>query len=112
MLVMYKSQGWKVPTYTPGLYSKFHYEDYKIVSDSAHQVIGQEFDDVVAVIDNHFYYDENGSLATQASDEKVYSQKKMFYQIVTRTRKRLHILVFDNPGMMSHLLGILHPLKS
>lgn len=109
LLEMYKSQGWKVPIYTPGLYSTFHYEKYRILSESTHQVIGQEFDDVVAVIDSHFYYDESGKLETQAKDDKVYSQKKMFYQIVTRTRKRLHILVINNPAIMTHLLEIISP---
>lgn len=113
MLQMYKSQGWKVPVYTPGIYSVFHYEQYHIQGESAHQVIGQEFDNIVAVIDSHFGYDENGSLVTsQAGDQKVYSQTKMFYQIVTRTRKRLHILVMDNPTIMTRILEIIFPLRA
>lgn len=106
---MYKSQGWKVPIYTPGIYSTFHYEKYRIQSESTHQVIGQEFDDVVAVIDSHFYYDENGKLETPVKDNTIYSQQKMFYQIVTRTRKRLHILVINNPDIMTRLLEIISP---
>lgn len=108
-LDMYKSQGWKVPIYTPGIYSTFHYEKYRIQSESTHQVIGQEFDDVVAVIDSHFYYDENGKLETPVKDNTIYSQQKMFYQIVTRTRKRLHILVINNPDIMTRLLEIISP---
>lgn len=112
VLKMYASRGWKVPTYTPGLYSRFDYEDYNIESESAHQVIGQEFDDVVAVIDSHFCYDENDKLATKGRADKVYSQRNMFYQIVTRTRKRLHILVIDNPDMMAHIIDIVSGRKS
>ena len=94
------------------MYRTFDYEDYNIESESANQVIGQEFDDVVAVIDSHFYYDENDKLATKGRADKVYSQRNMFYQIVTRTRKRLHILAIDNPDMMAHIIDIVSGRKS
>lgn len=45
-------KGWKVPRYTPGTRSIFNYQAYGVQGeDSAHSVIGQEFDKVVAVID-------------------------------------------------------------
>lgn len=34
-------------------------------NDSAHNVIGQEFHNVVAVLDRHFYYNEEGMLSTR-----------------------------------------------
>ena len=55
-----KEKGWVVVNYTPGTCSTFKYEDYYIKrAKSTHKVIGQEFDNVVAIIDDSFSYDEN-----------------------------------------------------
>ena len=111
ILKMFYFRGWMVPTYTPSKFGSFHYESYHIPGSSAHEVIGQEYDNIVAVIDNSFFYDENGILTTPPSKDRIYSQIKMFYQIVTRTRKRLHILVLNNPTLLTHILSILHPIS-
>lgn len=111
ILRMFNFRGWMVPVYTPSKYGTFHYESYRIPGSSVHEVIGQEYDNIVAVIDDSFFYDENGNLTTPPSKDRIYSQIKMFYQIVTRTRKRLHILVLNNPTLLSYILSILHPLK-
>lgn len=99
-------KGWKVPKYTPGTYSTFRYEYYGITEeDSVHAVIGQEYDNIVAVIDNNFYYDNDDSL--KSLKDKCYSQRQMLFQILTRTRKKLHILVIDNPMVFEKCLEIL-----
>ena len=55
--------GWKVPQYTPGTITAFQYEEYQVVGeDSAHAIIGQEYDNVVAVIDECFCYNSEGRL--------------------------------------------------
>ena len=84
-----QEKGWKVPRYTPGTRSTFKYEGYGIANEkSAHAVIGQEFDRVVAVIDETFRYDINGKLVASNS---CYSQRQMLYQILTRTRQKVTI---------------------
>lgn len=100
-----KEKGWVVVNYTPGTCSTFKYEDYYIKrAKSTHKVIGQEFDNVVAIIDDSFSYDENNKLL--AGDSR-YSQRQMLYQILTRTRLRLSIIIFDNKIMMKRCLEIL-----
>lgn len=43
-------RGWKTPNYTPGTRSFFHYEAYlSNDTESAHSVVGQEFNNVVVV---------------------------------------------------------------
>ena len=100
-----KEKGWTVVNYTPGTYSKFTYQDYRIgEAMSAHEVIGQEFDNVVAIIDSNFRYGEDKKLLAGGS---CYSQRQMLYQILTRTRLRLSIIIFDNEIMMKRCLEIL-----
>lgn len=99
-----KNEGWKIINYTPCrtalTYNKHFISDE---SDNAHTVVGQEFDNVVAVIDEHFYY-ENNELSTRASH---YLLKKMLFQIVSRTRMKLKIIILNNPIILSRCLDIL-----
>ncbi|MDY6130672.1 MAG: ATP-binding protein [Prevotella sp.] len=100
-----QEKGWKVPKYTPGTRSIFKYQGYGIANEeSAHAVIGQEFDKVVAVMDETFRYDGNGKL-TAGND--YYSQRQMLYQILTRTRQKLFVIILDNEIMLKRCLEIL-----
>ena len=92
-------RGWKTPNYTPGTRSFFHYEAYlSNDTESAHSVVGQEFNNVVVVIDESFKYNSQGDLI---ADNTYYSQRQMLYQIITRTRKKLHIVIINNEGMLN-----------
>ena len=68
MLTSLKKKGLQVPTFTPILHGKANYEDWFPTGLlSAHQVIGQEFDDVVGLISENMYYDANGKLVSKAN---------------------------------------------
>ncbi|MBT2259299.1 DUF2075 domain-containing protein [Priestia megaterium] len=112
-LELLKSQGWKVINYTPSKYDDYPYDEYQDWhNDSAHKVIGQEFDNVVAVLDQHFHYNEERKLSTKGWRVRpYYHPTKMLFQIVTRTRKKLHIIVINNESVLSQCLKILHPNK-
>lgn len=98
------NEGWKTINYTPGLHSTFPYEIYSSQDrDSAHSVVGQEFDRVALVIDESFRYDKNGNLC---ANNAYYSQRQMLYQIITRTRKQLYIIVVNNPLMLNRIIDI------
>ena len=100
-----QQRGWRIPNYTPGIRSPFNYEEYGTDNEeSAHAVIGQEFDKVVAIIDSSFRYDENGKLI---ANNKCYSQQQMLYQILTRTRQKLYVIVLKNEPMFKRCLEIL-----
>ena len=73
-------------------------------SGTAHSVIGQEFDNVIAVIDDTFFYDEHGDLLSHGLPNNVYSRNKMFFQAVTRVRNRLEIVVIDNIEVYKRIL--------
>ena len=106
LLQSLSDKGWKIPNYTPGTRTFFHYEKYASDDkDSAHSVIGQEFDKIVIVIDSYFKYDSSGQLT---ADNSYYSQRQMLYQIITRTRKELCVVIIDNETILNRCIDILN----
>lgn len=57
------------------------------------------------VIDDSFKYNSQGDLI---ADNTYYSQRQMLYQIITRTRKKLHIVIIDNEVMLDRCIDILN----
>ncbi|MEP1782115.1 DNA/RNA helicase domain-containing protein [Reichenbachiella sp.] len=104
-------QGWKIINYTPDKNRTLPYENSIIPSnDNAHGVIGQEYDKVIAVIDPYFCYAENDRLAICGygySKKPYYHPVLMLLQIMTRTRRKLSIIVINNPEIMKRCLSIL-----
>lgn len=105
LLNMMCKKGWKVPNYTPGTRSFFKYEEYLSEDhDCAHSVIGQEFENVVIVLDESFKYNSTGELI---ANNRYYSQKQMLYQIVTRAIKKLYVVIINNEVMLNRCIQIL-----
>ncbi|MFB5194274.1 DNA/RNA helicase domain-containing protein [Neobacillus sp. KR4-4] len=102
-----ETKGWKAINYTPSQYATLPYERFQNRHrDSAHKVIGQEFDKVIAVIDRYFYYDQNGLLSIRGFTP-YYHLTKMLFQIVTRARKKLTIVIINNEQLLEKCLGII-----
>lgn len=72
------------------------------------KVVGQEYDNVVAVLDQYFFYDENGKLNTRAY---YYDATKMLFQMVTRARKKLNIIIINYQVVLNKHLEISHSNK-
>lgn len=100
-------EGWKYINYTESKYKKYIYDDYLLPAmDNSHSVIGQEFDNVVVVIDKSFYYNENGELSIGYSP--YYNTVKMLYQNITRVREKLHVIIIDNNDILNRCLEIIN----
>lgn len=94
-------------TYTSSRYSSHPIDSIDTADEltqNAHRVIGQEFDNVIAVIDNVFYYDEDGTLKSATRSGVPYNQLKMLFQIITRTRTKLEIVVVNNKDVFQKIL--------
>lgn len=106
-------QGWKVISPTPSMYGMFYYEFYRSSgSETAHEVIGQEYDNVACVIDWNFFHNERGQLETVAETQHmVYPPLYMLLQIVTRARKKLNLVIINNPRVLEGCLRILQQSK-
>lgn len=104
-----QNNGWKIINYTPDRFKTPPYERFRIVDEltNSHRVIGQEFDNVVAVIDEHFYY-KNSKLSTKGYRKKpYYHPTKMLYQIISRTRLNLHLIIFRNQEILTRCLELI-----
>lgn len=106
-----RSKGWEILQFTPNRYKKDAHEHYlDFANQNSHNVIGQEFDNVVVVVDEHFKYKDNGELDYFARSH--YLADKMLFQNMTRTRNQLKILILNNPIILERCLTLLNPLQS
>ncbi len=107
-----EDNGWVYISYTTQLFGSPIYEKYNIISKSlqnAHDVIGQEFDDVVVIVGEKFLYKETGELTHQINGP--YMPHKMLFQAMTRVRKKLKIIIVNNPEILERCMEILSPPK-
>lgn len=105
-LELVASEGWEVLRLTPSRFNTEHHESYShVYSQNSHRVIGQEFDNVAVVIDEHFSYDPNGLLIYNS--RTYYDSVKMLFQNITRTRKRLKLIIIGNHQVLNRCLSVL-----
>lgn len=113
------NQGWKLINYTPPKYGVYPYEKFKYpIDETAHKVIGQEFDNIVAVIDEYFYYktvtDTNTGKRKRVLSTRnyvntpIYDLRQMLFQILTRTRKKLTLIIINNEELLKECIGIIN----
>jgi hypothetical protein len=99
---------WEVLRFTPSQYENEHHERcFDASSQTSHQVIGQEFDQVAIAMDKFFAYDAEGDLSYRG--KSYYAATKMLFQNITRARRRLALVVIDNPEILKRCLDILTP---
>jgi hypothetical protein len=102
-------EDWEVINYTSSNRYYLSYDKYQVGSQNAHKVIGQEYDRVAAVINQHFSYNAEGKLISRReSGAPKYRLDKMLYQILTRARQEITIIVYRNPVMLEACLKILN----
>lgn len=75
-------------------------------NNSSHQVIGQEYDNVVITINEHFYYTDALKLSYRAS--YYYNPLETLFQAITRTRKKLTLVIIDNEAVYENCIRIVN----
>lgn len=102
-----KLSGYHVPKFTPKLHGTEEYESWFPSGVlSAHEVIGQEFDDVAGLLSERMYYDVGGKLVS--GNSYYYREDKMLYQILSRARKRIHLVIVNNPTLLDRCLKMVN----
>ncbi|MFA8337803.1 ATP-binding protein [Burkholderia cenocepacia] len=97
---------WEVLKFTPSQYDNEHHDNYaNAASKTSHQVIGQEFDGVAVIIDEYFSYSEDGDL--MYTSPTYYLLDKMLFQNITRSRKRLNLVIINNEKLLNRCISIL-----
>lgn len=106
ILNYYRALNYTFINYTPSIYYQSTLDQYPN-SLSTHSVIGQEFDNVIMVLDGHFAYDEEKKLRATMHPNPDYLYRKMLIQGVTRVREKLCLLVVENKPLFQEILSIL-----
>lgn len=97
---------WEVLRFTPSQYNNEHHKEYfDPRSKTSHQVIGQEFDSVAIAVDRFFAYHDDGNLTYRGV--AYYAPDKMLFQNITRARRRLNLVIIENPTILKRCLEIL-----
>ena len=69
-------------------------------------VLGREFDRVVMVLDQRFYYDEKGLLRSRGDKDPDDLDVQRLYQGITRAREKLCLIISGNPQLFSAVLAM------
>ncbi len=100
------SKEWEVIRFTPSQFDNEYHKKYSEISNkTSHGVIGQEFDNVAVVIDKFFSYNSNGKLVY--GNNSYYQPVNMLFQNITRTRKRLNLVIIENNELLDRCTTIL-----
>ena len=94
ILAYYRSMNYEFISFTESRYKR-HLIDYFKGDANTHEVIGQEYDNVVMFLDSEFYY-RNNELTALEHPCPNYLFDKLLYQGITRVRENLCIVIFDN----------------
>lgn len=101
---------WEVFNYTGSFFDKVSYDKFQFTfNENVHQIIGQEFDKIVAVIDEHFFYNQDGLLESRSVPKSAgYNLDKMLYQILTRSRLKITLIIINNKDLYENCLKIIN----
>ena len=99
---------WKITDYTRSKHREELSEIPRYNNSTSHNIIGQEFENVVVVLDRNFSYTctENNERILDVSDT-YYSLDKMLYQNLTRAKLRLKIVIIGNPDLFCEIADLL-----
>ena len=105
IILYYKSLGYTFINYSKSNYKYSPYTQYKEDFDT-HHVIGQEFDNVIMLMDTSFYYDANGILQGIPHPNPDYLYPNLFYQGITRVREKIALVVVAAPELFDKISSI------
>ena len=105
LIEYYEQKDYQYISYTPSIFKSSPLDVLNNESNT-HQVIGQEFDNIVIILDNNFRY-KNGVMACGVHPNPDYLYQKLFYQAITRVREKIAIIVVENEQMFNTILGVL-----
>lgn len=105
LIEYYEQKDYHYISYTPSNYVSRPIDVLNNESNT-HKVIGQEFDNIVIILDNNFQY-KDGVMACRVHPNPNYLYQKLFYQAITRVREKIAIIVVKNEQMFNTILGIL-----
>lgn len=107
-LALLENNGFKPIPLTSSRYSSDSYGLKLLDStswDNSHVVIGQEFDNVAVAAGPNFFYDDTGVLRSKRHPNANYIAEKLLFQAMTRARRSISLIVYDNPSLFKQILA-------
>ena len=102
-----KSLGWEHIYLSNSLRTTDSLDNVRFSSNnSSHQAIGQEYDNVVITINEYFFYTDSLKLSYRAS--YFYNPLETLFQAITRTRKKLTLVIIDNEAIYKNCIKIVN----
>lgn len=101
----YRSRGYTFINYSKSNYNYSPYTQYEEDYDT-HHVIGQEFDNIIMLMDNSFYYDDNNLLQGIPHPNPDYLYPNLFYQGITRVREKIALVIVEAPDLFEKISSI------
>ncbi len=99
----YKARGHRHISLTLSRYYRCNMDN--LINDiNTHEVIGQEFDNIVMAIDDSFYYDANGYLCAVEHPNPDYLFNKLLFQGLTRVREKVALIIINNPDLFDKVI--------
>jgi len=105
MIGYYRNQGYIFINYSKSNHRYSPYSNYEEDFDT-HHVIGQEFDNVLMLMDDSFYYDEDGMLQGVEHPNPDYLYPNLFYQGITRVREKIALIIVNAPKLFEKIASI------
>lgn len=110
LLKNFRSKNYTFINYTSSTYYGSNFDRFNTYchGNNTHTVIGQEFENVVMILDETFQYDENGKLRAKIHPNPNYLYTQLLFQGVSRVRERLSIVVLNNAELFERVIKIVH----
>ena len=107
LLSYLKKNDYNFINFTSSIYYRTKFDDFDDRYNS-HKVIGQEFDKVVVIMGEEFFYNTEKKLSYKSVSGVPYSLTKMLYEAVTRVKSDLYLIILNNPKLFKTYLKILY----
>lgn len=91
--------------HSTSLFKPDSFDSLNTTNYNAHKVFGQEFDNVIVVLNEEFYY-ENGILCANSHANPDYLYVRMLYEEITRVREKLCIVVENNQELLKEIINL------
>ena len=101
----FRRQGYVFINYSKSNYRYSPYSEYEEDFD-IHHVIGQEFDNVLMLMDDSFFYDNDGVLQGVQHPNPDYLYPNLFYQGITRVREKIALVIVNAPKLFEKISSI------
>lgn len=108
LIQYYRRKGYQFINFTGSNFYPSNF-DYYTADTNTHRVVGQEFDNVLMIMDDTFYYDNNQRLKAKEHPNPNYLYTKLLLQGLTRVREKLALIVIGDLTLFGSIIDIVKP---